>query len=138
MTIMENNWIHRDEWVLQGNNFNVSISRQTTDIEEPFSHCGQQRWYVYAHISYKHSFYDKFTSDALWQDATAMLPLHSGCSYLARVSYNGGRDVIKVGADYNHLYDARFTHYDTVEDAAEVFRDAEELFNFLKDYTEQV
>jgi hypothetical protein len=46
--------------------------------------------------------------------------------------YEGKVTSAKVGADYHHLHDDRFTHYATASDAYEVFGDADELFEQLQ------
>ena len=67
----------------------------------------------------------------MWQDAAAALPLHGGPTLLEYPIYEGKVSCVKVGADYNHLYDSRFTHFKTKDDAREVFVDAEILIEWL-------
>ncbi|PRF54660.1 hypothetical protein C6Q15_28260 [Burkholderia multivorans] len=61
-----------------------------------------------------------------------MLPLHGGCTLLEYPMYDGKIASVKVGADYHHLHDTRFTHYATADEARLVFEDADELFDKLQ------
>lgn len=126
-------WSHKDAWKRIGKDFLVEITRHEiersdfTDYDD-----GLHRWCVYAYIYPKHPHFEKFEGGAMHQDAACALPLHCGPSYL-RLHRDDDGDVtsVQVGSDYNHLHDNRFTHYATAEDAAEVFRDAERLFDVL-------
>ena len=71
----------------------------------------------------------------MWQDATSVMPLHCGCSLLEYPMYEGKVTAVKVGADYNHLHDQRFTHLSTPGDALEVFADADHLHDWLSSRT---
>jgi hypothetical protein len=93
---------------------------------------GNQRWAVYAYIYPRHPRFALFSGEYLCQPATVDLPLHGGCTYLS-IKQNQGKEphCVKVGADYHHLHDDRFTFMETESDASQVFMDAEALFCFL-------
>ncbi|AET91057.1 hypothetical protein BYI23_B004500 [Burkholderia sp. YI23] len=93
---------------------------------------GPHRWAVYAYIYPKHPHFSAFSGANLWQEATAVLHLHGSCSYLEYPMYDGKVTSVKVGADYHHLHDDRFTYYATQAEAREVFKDADELFAQLQ------
>lgn len=128
------NWTHKDEWRLYGTNFLVTVSRHSEpSTEYDWRPDGEHRWAVYAYIYPPHPYFTQFEGNALYQEATANMPLHSGPSYL-QYHFNENRKVcsVQVGADYHHLHDARFTHMATREQACTVFADAEELFDWLE------
>lgn len=126
-------WNHKDEWRMNGKNFNVAVVRHAEIIPEAFKgllHDGGNRWCVYAHIFPTHPFFKDFTGRDLYQKATRAMPLHCGCSYLEYPMYDNVVSCVKVGADYNHYMDD-FSHFKTKEEASEVFRDAEGLYKWL-------
>lgn len=127
-----NAWTHKDEWRQFGKNFLITITRHG---EKSSDQCeGPNRWAVYAYVYPKHPYFAKFiNSGGMSQDACTAMPLHSYPSFFrAHVDAdNGSITSFQVGADYHHLYDERFTHYATKEDAAEVFNDAQELHDWL-------
>jgi hypothetical protein len=123
------NWRHKDLWHRRGQNFLVEISRHTVSSE--FSDEGPNRWAVYAYIYPAHPHFPAFSGPAIFQDATGILRLHRGCSYLEYPMYDGKVTSVKVGSDYHHLRDDHFTYYDTPADAYQVFADADELFEQL-------
>lgn len=45
---------------------------------------------------------------------------------------------VEIGADYNHLHDADYTFFETPDDASGVFRDADELVNWLAERAESL
>ncbi len=131
------NWEERTEWLLTGKNCTVEVSHHTSGYggEEEGN-----RWCVYAHISVGHPFFSLFSGNGYWQEATELLPLHQGCTFL---KYHFTQDSnpshqkcagVQVGADYNHLYDYRFSGYAKPEEAYEVFEDAQVLLDFLENY----
>ena len=127
---MSANWNHKDEWRLFGKDFMVVVSRHE---ESELCGDGKHRWCVYAYIYAKHPHFAKFDGPDMWQDAASCLPMHGGPTYL-RYHRNDDAAVVsvQVGCDYNHIYDSRFTHYETKDDAYEVFNDAYELFQRLE------
>lgn len=133
-----NAWRRKELWSRRGDQFCVEVSRHEAPLSELSPELGEHRWCVYAYIYPKHPHFQKFDgTDYFFQDACAELPLHGGvissASYL-RYHYAGGGQTtcIQVGADYNHLQDEHFTHL-TPEEAGEVFRDADRLFDWLTD-----
>lgn len=125
-------WDHKDVWRRRGNDFLVEVTRHSVTTSEIDPYDGPNRWAVYAYIYPKHPHFAAFDGPRMWQDASAQLHLHGGCSLLEYPMYEGKVTSAKVGADYHHLHDDRFTHYSTPEEAYEVFADAEELFEQLQ------
>lgn len=121
---------HKDVWSRSGSNFAVQVTRHSTSSID--DHEGPNRWAVYAYIYPKHPHFANFEGPAMWQDAAAQLHFHRGPSLLEYPMYEGKVTSVKVGADYHHLHDDRFTHYSTSKDAHEVFADADELFEQLQ------
>jgi hypothetical protein len=123
-------WSHKDEWRRSGEHFLVVVSRHAVQVDEEFGE-GPHIWCVYAYIYPEHPHFAAFNGPHMWQDAASMMPFHRGPSYLDYPTHEGKVTSVKVGADYNHLYDDRFTHYATAEDAYSVFSDAQDLHYWL-------
>ena len=124
------NWDHKDEWGFLGKNFGVVVSRHV--VTPHYDDRGCHRWCVYAYIYPAHWHFKHFDGDSMSQDAACALPLHVRPSYLRRHEHS-----VQVGADYNHLYDTRFTHFATQDEAYEVFNDAARLIEWLGNNHEQ-
>jgi len=121
---------HKDVWTRRAVTFCVQVSRHTATPHAPGE--GPNRWCVYAYLYPTHPHFASFDGDKIFQPAATALPLHAYPSLLERHrDAKGDVASIQVGADYHHLHDERFTDYATREDAAEVFRDAEDLFAWL-------
>ena len=128
------NWTHKDEWKMTGKDFIVQVSRHSATPSEYDLSEGVNRWAVYAYIYPRHPHFASFTGDDMNQDAACMMPLHCGPSFFRRhIGDDGKTCSVQVGADYHHLYDSRFTHHATKEDAGEVFGDAENLHVWLSE-----
>lgn len=129
-------WKHKSEWSKRGNNFMIIVSRH--HVEPPASEFdrGCNQWAVYAYLYPKHHLFDSFNvDDGIFQDAARNMPLHCGPSYFMvhRASNEGNSDIsaIQIGSDYGHLYDAHYTHYTDDDLPADVFDDADRLFQYL-------
>jgi hypothetical protein len=120
----ENKWQKKDEWKKHGKDFCVVVSR----------HDGYDtnNWCVYAYIYPKHDYFVEFDkTQPMYQEAASAMPLHGGPTYLKFHEADGKVTSVQVGADYQHIYDDRFSLCQTKEDAYEVFQDAEKLFKWL-------
>lgn len=125
------NWRHKDLWHRRGKNFLIEISRHPEQVPE-WETEGPNRWAVYAYIYPTHPHFAAFSGPAIYQDATAALHLHAGCSLLEYPMYDGKVTSVKVGADYHHLHDEHFTYCATPAEAYRVFADADQLFEQLQ------
>lgn len=127
-------WDHKDAWRRRGKDFMVEVTRYSVapPSEIEFALEGSHRWCLYAYVYPKHPYFAAFSGPNMWQDATARLHLHGGCSLLEYPMYEGKVSAVKVGADYNHLHDDHFTRYSTRAEAYSIFEDAEELFEQLQ------
>src|SRR5690554_877279 len=90
----------------------------------------EHHWNVYAYICPGHPLFERIESEDF---CDGLLPLHGGVSY-HKWFYDSTGAVIykKIGSDYQHLFDERFAGYSTEDEAWEVFRDAEELIQFME------
>ncbi len=125
-------WDKRDVWIRKHKTFSVEIVHWRTDyntVEEGESP-NNNMWNVYAEIYEGHPRYDLFVGSEMFQAAAEALPLHGGLTYLTK-QYDGYYSLYKVGSDYAHYRDDRFTRFSTAKEAYEVFADAAELFIFL-------
>jgi hypothetical protein len=123
-------WDHKDVWRRRGKDFLIEVTRHSVKSVDYWE--GPNRWCVYAYIYTAHPHFAAFDGPSIFQDATSQMHLHRGCSFLEYPMYEGKVTSAKVGADYHHLHDDRFTHYATASDAYEVFSDADELFEQLQ------
>jgi hypothetical protein len=127
-------WMRKNIYQLRSGHFMVSVEHSLVERVEPTSYQreGVNRWHVYAYIYPKHDLFNKLVGDEFGQTEVHSLPLHGGATYFKRHFFaNGECCSIQVGADYNHIDDIRFSYYENMEDAKEVFDDAEELFSYL-------
>lgn len=127
----EDLWNHVEEWYKQGVDFRVMVKRWSFTETHWNLKEGRQVWNVYAYIYPKHRLWDSFEGPNMFQPAASALPLHCGPTFLKYNTEIGKIESLQVGSDYRHLGDERFTNYETREAAWEVFRDAEELFEYL-------
>ena len=124
-----------DEWKRVGKDFLVVVKRHTSATPAEFA-CGEgpHRWCVYAYIYPSHPHFEAFDgTETMWQDAATVLPMHGGPSLLRVHTKHPDHAITsyQVGADYNHLHDDEYTHMANEIEAASVFRDADELFDWL-------
>ena len=133
-------WNHKDIWRFTDNKtFTVEVSRHQVKVHEGGCYNSDlgHRWCVYAYIYPTHPHFEKFDeTDQMWQSAACAMPFHCGPSYLHRhMKMKDGKPVpvsIQVGADYNHDGDWTHTRNATMEDAYEVFGDADDLVRWLQ------
>lgn len=124
-------------WTHKGDNFTVEICvwRNPEQVipDEVSDIVPVYHWNVYAYIFPKHPMFDQITKDDLF-DYGVDIPLHWGASY-HKWTYDKNNAVSckQIGCDYQHLHDDRFGRYSTREEAWEVFRDAENLIEFMND-----
>ena len=127
-------WEPKRMWSRRGLDFMVQVYHHTQPVVDG-SGCwdseGENRWAVYAFIYPKHPHFGNFSGPKMYQDAASSMPLHCGPSLLEYPMYDSKVTAVKVGADYHHLYDTHFSRYATPAEASEVFRDAEQLFDWL-------
>lgn len=129
---MHSKYEKKDEWWRRGKDFLVQVKR--SDVTPYGLDDGGQRWCVYVFIYPKHPHFTEFDgTESMLQPAACALPGHSYPSFCRIHADNksGSITSYQVGWDYNHLYDQRFTEIATAEDAVEVFKDAELVFEWL-------
>ena len=91
----------------------------------------EHHWNVYVYIYPDHPLFERIESEDFC--AAEFLPLHGGVSYHKWLYDSTGAVIYKkIGSDYQHIYDERFAGYSTEDEAWEVFRDAEELIQFME------
>jgi hypothetical protein len=127
-------WTRKDIWNRQHKAFSVQVSRhQVEAIQEGgcYDQEGLHRWAVYAFVYPSHPLFERFdTNKGMWDQPN--LPGHSYVSFFkTHRNDSGATTSYQVGWDYNHDGDWRFTELASEAEAYEVFRDAEELFQYL-------
>ncbi len=131
-----------EDWKRGGKDFLVVVNHHTSATPTEFA-CGEgpHRWCVYAYIYPSHPHFEAFDgTENMWQDAATVLPMHGGPSLLRVHTKHPDHAIAsyQVGADYNHLHDDEYTHMANEIEATRVFRDADELFDWLSAKAQEV
>jgi hemoglobin-like flavoprotein len=98
---------------------------------------GEHMWNVYANIFDSHPLFNIFNNQTQKDIDELEGYLHWGITYKREITslqrlYDPDKvKTVVIGSDYNHLHDKRFTHMATLEEASEVKDDAEALFSYL-------
>lgn len=140
---MMEGWDDKRTWKKRGTNFLIEVSCHTVkQIDEPccFDSEGPYRWCIYAYIYPKHPIFTRFDLDNIYQDETARMPFHGGCTYIRHhltMDENVSVSAVQVGCDYHHLYDDIYTVVSPDDadnqDYFQVWKDADELFVYLEE-----
>ena len=129
---MNAEWTRAETWTRRGKGFIVQVNRHEVQLPDSYLGEGKRRWFVYAYIYPRHPHFLAFSGDDMWQDAATVMPMHGGPTLLRwHCGTDGKPTSVQVGADYNHLHDNCYTFFETTDDAWMVFRDADELFEWL-------
>ena len=122
-------WEHEEHWTQRGDGFHVTVTRRV-QIANGCDGRGPHRWSVATTLSSAHPWFSAFQGDDFQQEAAMALPLYQGPCFLHRVCDAQGRPYqVQVGTEY---LEEGYTLQPTQEDAPLVFRDAEELFRWLR------
>jgi len=129
---MNMEWQHKDLWILRHQDFAVEVSRHVAQAHEELG-LGSNRWCVYVYVYPTHPLSGSIDLDGgMWQNPLVGFPLHAGCSFFkVHQQFKGEVTSVQIGCDYNHYEDDRYSHMATKAEASSVFRDAEELFNWM-------
>jgi hypothetical protein len=128
--------IHTEKqtWKHTSKTFTVEVARWSDCDKEN----KENKWNIYAYIYPKNPLFEKITSESLY-DYGADIPMHGGTTFHC---WHFGKDGLikskQIGCDYQHLCDDRFLTYVTKESAWEIFRDADDLIEYLKNTEERV
>lgn len=116
--------VPKSTWLRRGKDFAVEIVRWHDSFGSS-DWRGPWRWNVYAYIYTPHRRY------VALKDAPreCSLPFHGGISF-QKIGEGG---TVVLGSDYGHYRDERFSHFESLDDASEVVRDADELYRALSD-----
>lgn len=129
---MSKEWKHRDLWALRHEGFTVEVSRHVEHAHEELS-LGPNSWCVYVYVYPEHPLFESIDlNEGIWPAVLANFPLHEGCSFFwVHQEFGGKVTSVQIGCDYNHYGDNCYTHMATKAEASSVFRDAEELFDWM-------
>lgn len=112
-----------DIYRARGNNFIVEITHRVDCI-------GEHIWCLYTYIYPKHFLNNKVRNNTVDYDlhlANSIFPeLNGGCTY-----YHKNEDYVKVGYDYNHIWNGGETRSKEMPDS--VLNNAETLFRFCEE-----
>ena len=137
---MSETWYKSDRWRKYSKTFEVQI------IYWDCGYCskstGPHRWNVYAYIYGDHPLSDIFDSPTRkdWIAIDALEDyFHGRYSFREEMKVKSAliyppshSKCLKIGSDYNHDGDEKFSYMDTLEKAKEVHADADRLFFYLK------
>jgi hypothetical protein len=88
------------------------IDTQTAHEPFPSAERGPNRWCIYLQLASARLNLETLPTDEL-SSLAALLPFHGGCTYLKLHSKENWKKepvyFIKLGCDYNHLYDTYYT-----------------------------
>jgi len=124
-----------NEYRYKSSNFMVEIChwKNTSSIVFPI----ENKWNVYVYVYDNHPLFNDITSESLSDYGSVSFPLHSGASYHRWFFDNKGKCLYKkIGSDYGHVWDERYSSYETLNEAYQVEKDAKELFEFMESYNE--
>lgn len=125
-------WRVSNSWKQHGQHFTVEVKHWIAPGGATHDD-GRNRWNVYAYIRYGHPLFAGFQGGNLWQEAATSLPLHGGPTFLEWSYGSDGKPIcIKVGSNYQHLYEDILSFADSRVDAAQVFSDARRLYEHLQ------
>lgn len=111
-----------------GRNVVVEVKRHTDNYSTYMP--GPWRWCLYALINDGLPIFEASKQEAFFNSA----PFHGGVSLHETeqtIAHGSKYQVIRVGADYGHLYDERFTLQETLTPNCEIVRDAEAMLQWL-------
>ena len=138
---------HQQSWTRYGAHFSVRVTR-IVEPNPPANH-GKYMWFVYLRLDDAHKYFAEFTDEKVpglerytvtnvaraHQKATQDMPFRGGCSYLKfspRCGWHLG--TMTVGTCYYEPeFEEIYSHMRKSKDAAIVFADAEELYNWIKE-----
>lgn len=120
-----------DEWLIQGTNFSVSIRHHFHKGIKEIRVEDVNNWCLYATIFSKHPLFKKACKNKKDYDLELGDELyrgfHGGCTY-----YNKQLDYVKIGCDYNHIWDELFQR--STEMPSEIISDAKDLFDYMNSF----
>ncbi len=126
---------HEDVWKTNGKNFSVHVVRCTSKRQSMFDEeLGENEWNIYVNIYKKHPAFP-LVGESIYdvpEEITALF--HGGCTFISWC-YDSKSEPYKkkIGCDYCHLGDDKFSLMMHREDAKDVFEDAINLFNKLEE-----
>jgi len=131
---MNNNWKHKDVYSLRGTNFSIEVVRWSYYPISNADNKDENIWNLYVYIYPKHPAFSKYQDE----DNAERITFHGGCTFYQKHNnpVTGEITSIQIGCDYNHYMDDRYKEMITMEDAASIFYDAEQLFNIFENYEE--
>lgn len=116
----------KEEWEAGGDGFSVAVRHWKA---LPHGNC----WAVYGMVYSSHPLFGLIRTTDFDDKALHGLPLNGGCTY--HEWHMDGSYSIKFkefGADYQHAFNHEARGWETADDAAEVFADAEALYKELE------
>lgn len=120
-----------DEWLIQGTNFNVSIRHHLQKGSGELGTEDSNKWALYTNIFSTHPLFKKACKNKNDYDLELgneiYSSFHGGCTY-----YNKQLDYVKIGCDYNHIYDEFFER--STEMPSEIVSDAKDLFDYMNSF----
>lgn len=118
------------EYNVAGTHFNVQIKHWYTKGYEDLDIRGTHHWCLYAVIGEEHPLFENAIQNECDYDTdlgNEIYPkFHGGCTY-----YNKQLTYVKIGCDYNHIYDEYYVSCEELPSGIE--QDAKELFDWFNE-----
>lgn len=133
---MSDLWDKTEMWRHRARRSTVEINHRAVSAEytKLFPNEGPHRWNIYAYIYPPHPLFQSLITEGRTAIPKEM-PLHGGASLFSYCRHEGEEiTAVKIGVDYNHHQDDRFSRMCDRVAANEVFVDAEKLVEFLEGF----
>ena len=112
-------WENMESWLKKGITFNVEVKRWSYTSNKIL----KNMWNIYVYYFRLDDDFDKVKEN---NDDLLGYNFHGGITY-----HKVEDSFIRIGCDYAHAGDDRFHTYSTKEEALEVFKDADEIYQYL-------
>lgn len=117
-------------WYRGGDGFTIEIVCHLRGFD--ITGFGEYTWNVYVYLQNSHSLFHKILEN-YHEDVSKYISFHGGCTF-SEWSSSFLKEYKKLGCDYIHFGDERFSFMSTPEEAKEIFDDADKLFEFFNNY----
>jgi hypothetical protein len=120
------NWIKSEEWTIHKDTFSVVVKRLELEV---YTGRGKNVWEINTYLYPEHKMIKDKTD--LSEDSF-VLPLQEMRNHFRINTYNN--KIVSVEIGYTYGYDIKYNYYNTKEEAEVIFRQAEQLIEWLSNY----
>lgn len=124
----------QEHWLARGTGFIIKIVHWQMDGIPSLGYPAKNCWNIYARVFNQHPFFEKYDPklEYSWEQPE-LFPMHGGITWFEKI-HNKDDNVTgyEIGCDYLHHGDDFYEHCETLEQAAIVLNDAEQIFRILE------